>query len=85
MEATQWITWALQGLIATTLMTIWKQLQLANKSIEELRLLVVGDYVKTAQYVVDYERIRQRVHVLENWKIRQEALTEQALARTHEE
>lgn len=64
-----WITWALQALIVAVLGTIWKQIQTANRSIIEanlaltnLRLEVTEKYVK----ITEWERVRARLHDMEN-------------------
>jgi hypothetical protein len=79
----EWITWALQGLIAAVLGTIWKQLQIANKSIVEtnasiatLHLDVASNYVKS----IEMERVRARLHEIENW--RAGVIAERELLRT---
>lgn len=82
----EWITWALQALIAAVLATIWKQLQLATRSIVEtngaiagLHLEVTRDYVK----ITEWERVRARLHDIENWRAgilaERELLRDQAL------
>lgn len=59
----QWITWALQGLIALVLIVILRKIDENEKSVIALTLALAKHYV----HKDDWERVRVRLHEVENY------------------
>lgn len=77
---TQWITWALQGLIAAVLGVIWGQLSAATKAIAELATEIARNYMPRAECVElihgmkaewasEVSRMRDNLHDVRNMAI----------------
>jgi hypothetical protein len=68
----QWVTWALQGLIGVILIRIWNQLDTATKDISAVRQKIAEEFVTKS----DWESMRIRLHDIEDWISGQKALAQ---------
>lgn len=59
----QWVTWALQGLIAFVLGKLWGQLDTVTKDLAELKTQIAGDTISK----VDWKEMRDRMHTVEGY------------------
>lgn len=74
--ATEWVTWALQGLIGFLLLVVWQKLEQNAKSILDLtavvndfKLDIAKNYIRESRYTPEWEEVRRRLHVVEGWQV----------------
>jgi hypothetical protein len=78
----EWVTWALQGLIAVVLIRIWSQLDRATAAIAALAILVADQYVTKLEWAREWGIVRDRLHDLTASVAALRALQQMADARS---
>lgn len=62
----EWVTWALQGLLAFLLYQIWAKLDANTKAITAVKELLLEEYLKKTEFETYRKETRQAIHEMRN-------------------